>query len=318
MRIAEWRTAMVNLDKTLTGFQLSKLHTFEVAARHESFSLAAKELCLTPSAVSHQINLLEKELNIKLFLRLHRKVELTTDGKHVFWALQSSLDHLNSEIKAIQNQSLSGSLTIYARPSITQCWLVPKLYDFIQRYPFIELSILTGNESINLQRTGVDLALYFDNQPCPQLNNYQYLMDEHIIPVCTPEYAKKFDLQENVENLKFCTLLHDSQAWCNETGTGEWDSWSTFFKTPIDSISAIYFDRSDLASIAAKNNLGITMGRKRLVEKDIEKGELVMPFSGMSLLCEQHYYITSLKDRQWPKIEAFILWLKDQAITEVE
>ncbi|SCC70703.1 DNA-binding transcriptional regulator DsdC [Acinetobacter albensis] len=303
---------MTNAHKTLTGFQLSKLYTFEVAARHESFALAAEELFLTPSAVSHQINVLEKELNIKLFLRLHRKVQLTPEGNRVFWALQSSLDHLNTEIKAIQNQALAGSLTIYARPSIAQCWLVPKLSDFIQRYPFILLSILTGNENVNFQRTGVDLALYFDNQPSFQLN-YQYLMDEYIIPVCSPEYAEKFNLMNTVENLKHCTLLHDCQAWSNGTGTDEWNSWAAHFNVDLDTSLGISFDRSDLALIAAKNNLGITMGRKRLVQKDIENGELVMPFQEMYLRCDQHYYIASLKDRQWPKIDAFIEWLTVQS-----
>lgn len=303
---------MTNAHKTLTGFQLSKLYTFEVAARHESFALAAEELFLTPSAVSHQINVLEKELNIKLFLRLHRKVQLTPEGNRVFWALQSSLDHLNTEIKAIQNQALAGSLTIYARPSIAQCWLVPKLSDFIQRYPFIQLSILTGNENVNFQRTGVDLALYFDNQPSFQLN-YQYLMDEYIIPVCSPEYAEKFTLMNTVENLKHCTLLHDCQAWSNGTGTDEWNSWAAHFNVDLDMSLGISFDRSDLALIAAKNNLGITMGRKRLVQKDIENGELVMPFQEMYLRCDQHYYIASLKDRQWPKIDAFIEWLTVQS-----
>ena len=303
---------MTNAHKTLTGFQLSKLYTFEVAARHESFALAAEELFLTPSAVSHQINVLEKELNIKLFLRLHRKVQLTPEGNRVFWALQYSLDHLNTEIKAIQNQALAGSLTIYARPSIAQCWLVPKLSDFIQRYPFIQLSILTGNENVNFQRTGVDLALYFDNQPSFQLN-YQYLMDEYIIPVCSPEYAEKFNLMNAVENLKHCTLLHDCQAWSNGTGTDEWNSWAAHFNVDLDTSLGISFDRSDLALIAAKNNLGITMGRKRLVQKDIENGELVMPFQEMYLRCDQHYYIASLKDRQWPKIDAFIEWLTVQS-----
>ncbi|OTG65442.1 DNA-binding transcriptional regulator DsdC [Acinetobacter silvestris] len=301
---------MNNPHKTLTGFQLSKLYTFEVAARHESFALAAEELFLTPSAVSHQINLLEKELDIKLFLRLHRKVELTNEGRRVFWALQSSLDHLNTEIKAIQNQALAGSLTIYARPSIAQCWLVPKLSDFIQRYPFIQLSILTGNENINFQRTGIDLALYFDNQPSFQLN-YQYLMDEHIIPVCSPEYAAKFNLRGSIENLQHCTLLHDCQAWSNGTGTDEWSSWATYFNANIDTSLGISFDRSDLALIAAKNNLGITMGRKRLVQKDIETGALVMPFQEMYLRCDQHYYVASQKDLKWPKNEAFIEWLKE-------
>jgi len=300
---------MTNLHKTLTGFQLSKLITFEVAARHESFALAAEELFLTPSAVSHQINLLEKELNIKLFLRLHRKVELTNEGKRVFLALQFSLDYLNTEIKAIQNQALAGSLTIYARPSIAQCWLVPKLSSFTQCYPFIQLSILTGNENVNFQRTGIDLAIYFDNQPSFQLD-YQYLMDEHIIPVCSPEYAAKFNLMGNLGNLMHCTLLHDCQAWSNGTGTDEWNSWAIHFNAHIDSSVGISFDRSDLALIAAKNHLGITMGRKRLVEKEIERGELVMPFPEMYLRCDQHYYVASLKDRKWPKIDAFIDWLK--------
>ena len=300
---------MTNLHKTLTGFQLSKLITFEVAARHESFALAAEELFLTPSAVSHQINLLEKELNIKLFLRLHRKVELTNEGKRVFLALQFSLDYLNTEIKAIQNQALAGSLTIYARPSIAQCWLVPKLSSFTECYPFIQLSILTGNENVNFQRTGIDLAIYFDNQPSFQLD-YQYLMDEHIIPVCSPEYAAKFNLMGNLDNLMHCTLLHDCQGWSNGTGTDEWNSWAIHFNAHIDSSVGISFDRSDLALIAAKNHLGITMGRKRLVEKEIARGELVLPFPEMYLRCDQHYYVASLKDRKWPKIDAFIDWLK--------
>ena len=300
---------MTNLHKTLTGFQLSKLITFEVAARHESFALAAEELFLTPSAVSHQINLLEKELNIKLFLRLHRKVELTNEGKRVFLALQFSLDYLNTEIKSIQNQALAGSLTIYARPSIAQCWLVPKLSSFTECYPFIQLSILTGNENVNFQRTGIDLAIYFDNQPSFQLD-YQYLMDEHIIPVCSPEYAAKFNLMGNLDNLMHCTLLHDCQGWSNGTGTDEWNSWAIHFNAHIDSSVGISFDRSDLALIAAKNHLGITMGRKRLVEKEIERGELVLPFPEMYLRCDQHYYVASLKDRKWPKIDAFIDWLK--------
>ena len=300
---------MSNLHKTLTGFQLSKLITFEVAARHESFALAAEELFLTPSAVSHQINLLEKELNIKLFLRLHRKVELTNEGKRVFLALQFSLDYLNTEIKAIQNQALAGSLTIYARPSIAQCWLVPKLSSFTECYPFIQLSILTGNENVNFQRTGIDLAIYFDNQPSFQLD-YQYLMDEHIIPVCSPAYAANFNLMGNLGNLMHCTLLHDCQAWSNGTGTDEWNSWAIHFNAHIDSSAGISFDRSDLALIAAKNHLGITMGRKRLVEKEIESGELVLPFPEMYLRCDQHYYVASLKDRKWPKIDAFIDWLK--------
>ena len=130
-------------NRLLNGWQLSKMYTFEVAARHESFALAAAELSLSPSAVSHRINLLEEELGIQLFVRSHRKVELTPEGKRVYWTLKSSLDTLNQEILDIKNQALSGTLTIYSRPSIAQCWLVPMLGDFTRRYPSIWRSIST-------------------------------------------------------------------------------------------------------------------------------------------------------------------------------
>lgn len=91
--------------RLLNGWQLSRLSTFEVAARHESFALAADELALTPSAVSHRINQLEEELGIQLFVRSHRKVELTREGKRVYWALKASLDGLNQEILDIKTRS---------------------------------------------------------------------------------------------------------------------------------------------------------------------------------------------------------------------
>lgn len=122
-------------NRLLNGWQLSKLYTFEVAARHQSFAMAAEELSLTPGAISHRINQLEEELGIQLFVRSHRKVELTHEGKRVFWALKTSLDTLNQEILDIKNQELSGTLTVYSRPSIAQCWLVPALGDFYPPLP---------------------------------------------------------------------------------------------------------------------------------------------------------------------------------------
>lgn len=95
-------------NRLLNGWQLSKLYTFEVAARHQSFALAADELSLSPSAVSHRINQLEEELGIQLFVRSHRKVELTHEGKRVFWALKSSLDTLNQKFSISKTRSCPG------------------------------------------------------------------------------------------------------------------------------------------------------------------------------------------------------------------
>lgn len=299
-------------NKLLNGYQLSKLHTFEVAARHCSFAMAAEELSITPSAVSHRINGLEDELGFKLFQRFHRKIELTAEGQRVFWALKSSLEYLNQEIFEIKNQELNGSLTVYSRPSIAQCWLVPKLATFSELYPSITLNILTGNENVNFRGYGIDLAIYFDDKT-PEKLSCQHLMNESIVPVCSPEYAKKFDLGGHPGNLKLCTLLHDKQAWGYDTDTDEWSMWARHFGISLEETKrGMGFDRSDLAIIAAINHGGIAMGRKKLVTKRLENNELVSPFPEMEVQCAQRYYISTLSSRECPKINAFIEWLKSE------
>lgn len=172
----------------LNGWQLLKMHTFEVAARHQFFALAAEELLLSFSAVSYCINQLEEELGIQLFVCFYCKVELTHEGKRVYWALKLLLDTLNQEIFDIKNQELLGTLTLYFWLFIAQCWLVPALGDFTRWYLFILLTVLTGNDNVNLQRAGIDLAIYFDDAPLAQLT-YYFLMDEEILLVCSLEYA---------------------------------------------------------------------------------------------------------------------------------
>ncbi len=293
--------------RLLNGWQLSVLSTFEVAARHESFALAADELALTPSAVSHRINQLEEELGIQLFVRSHRKVELTREGKRVYWALKASLDGLNQEILDIKTGALrqsDGLLAALYRPVLAGAGAG----DFSRRYPAISLTVLTGNDNVNLQRAGIDLAIYFDDAPSSQLSHH-FLMDEAIVPVCTPYYARQLQLTSNPASLRHCTLLHDRRAWSNDSGTDEWFSWAQQFGIELPQSSGIGFDRSDLAVIAAMNHVGVAMGRKRLVQKRLESGELIAPFGDMTLKCHQHYYVTTLPGRQWPKIDAFIEWL---------
>ncbi|MCF7718400.1 DNA-binding transcriptional regulator DsdC [Aeromonas jandaei] len=303
----------ISRNKLLNGYQLAKLHTFEAAARHGSFAMAADELSLSPSAVSHRISALEEELGFQLFERFHRKVVLTAEGQRVFWALKSSLEFINQEILEIRNQELSGTLTIYSRPSIAQCWLVPRLADFSRLHPQIELNIVTGNENINLHGYGIDLTLYFDEK-VPERLAIHYLMDEYIVPVCSPEYAMQHNLLENPSNLQNCRLLHDRQAWGYDSDGDEWESWARHHGVSLAECRLnMGFDRSDLAIIAAMNHGGIAMGRKNLVSKRLARNELVTPFSDREVKCEQRYYIATLPNRQCPKIQAFIEWAQQMA-----
>ncbi|AEF46693.1 transcriptional regulator, LysR family [Serratia sp. AS12] len=289
----------------LTSYQFSRLHTFECVARNLSFSLAAEELSITPSAVSHRINLLEKELGFLLFQRFHRRITLTPEGERMQWALSRSFDTLNQEILDIKNRELTGNLTIYSHPSIVQCLLIPRIGDFIAQHPTIHLSIVTGQEIISLANRGVDLAMYFGKLPSGKQIDEAF-MQESIVPICTPQYAKAHNLYGAPENLARCTLLHDRY----NSGEDEWLTWSQHFDLALDTESkSMEFDRSDLAVLAATKHLGVAMGRLNLVQDWIKSGELIIPFSNMTLPCEHCYFMSTISERQWPKIIAFKEWM---------
>ncbi|MGF1910461.1 DNA-binding transcriptional regulator DsdC [Vibrio kasasachensis] len=303
-------------NERINSFQLSKLHTFEVAARHSSFSLAAEELSMTPSAISHRINKLELELGIALFHRTHRKITLTEEGERIYQSLTRSLNEINQEILDVKSGDISGSLTIYSRPSFAQCWLVPRLYEFNQRYPFIELKLLTGNENIKFQGYGIDAAIYFDEGQ-PDNVWSQEIMSETNIPVCTAEYAEQHSLFNKPENLINTTLLHDNQAWDYDSHHDEWAVWARANQLPpIDHISSIAFDRSDLAVIAAMNHAGIAMGRYNLNKKRLDSGELVAPFQNTEVTCQQKYYLVTPNKKHSRKLALFIEWLMEAVDTD--
>lgn len=301
--------------REIEGGQLGRLFTFEAAARHGSFAGAAAALALTPSAVSHRISQLERELGISLFTRLHRRVLLTEEGERIFNAMSTSLDYLNREIQGIRNQGSSGRLTVYSRPSFAHAWLAPAVASFLEQNPAIDLVINTGNEPVDLHKMGADLAICFDAD-VPDRFHLDPLMDEHIIPVCSPRYAAQFRLTDCPENLRSCRLLHDRQAWSIDSEENEWRLWAAHFDVDITAARRAEFDQAELAVAAAINHAGIAMGRKALVKQRIASGELITPFPRLALLCSERYYIATRADRRWPKTETFIRWLQETAAKE--
>lgn len=298
--------------REINAGQLGRLYTFEIAAKCGSFAQAAEELSLTPSAVSHRINQLEAELNIRLFNRSHRKVALTTEGERIFSAISTSLDFLDQELQSIKNQGCSGRLSVYCRPSFAQSWLTPAIASFLHDYPQIDLAIFTGNDEIDLPRLGVDLSINFDDTPAYGLA-HEPLMNESIVPVCSREYGERFQLINQPNNLSQCRLLHDRKAWSKDSGSDEWQQWATHFSVDITAAQKTEFDQAELAIIAAVNHAGVAMGRRTLIQQKIDSGELIIPFADKALLCRQQYYISTYADRRWPKVEAFIQWLKARA-----
>ena len=174
------------------------------------------------------------------------------------------------------------------------------------------MNILTGNGVVNFNRHSIDLAIYYDDLQHEDLDVY-HIMNETIVPVCSPLYAEQYQLNQCVENLKHCLILHDNQAWRYDSNLDEWQSWGKHYNLDIDfeDLPKMLFDRFDLAIIAAVNHSGIAMGRKNIVNKYLAAGELIMPFHNMTLACKQHYYVVSANKQRNPKVRAFVRWLKE-------
>jgi LysR family D-serine deaminase transcriptional activator len=303
----------------LNSSQFANLYTFQVAARHLSFVRAAQELCLTPSAVSHRIGRLERGLGLQLFQRLPRQIRLSADGERIFNILQGALGELREALQQAPGSEIAGPLAVYLRPSLAECWLVPRLAEFTARYPAIALDIRVGNETVDFRTQNIDLALYFSNKESPGLVT-STLMDERIAPVCSPEYAQRHGLLEHPDNLQQCTLLHDSLAWDNAAYDAEWQLWARHrrieAKLPLRSLT---FDRSDLCTLAATHHAGIAIGRQRLVQQRLERGELILPFGDFTLSSPCEYQLVHPPREPMPsRLLAFIDWLHECASVDAE
>jgi LysR family D-serine deaminase transcriptional activator len=294
--------------------QFSALFIFECAARHLSFTKTAEELCLTPSAVSHRIKTLEQQLGFSLFHRIGRQLSLSEEGHRLFVLLTQMIRHLDQEITDIQRNELSGSISVLVRPSIGQCWLIPRLTSFRKLYPMINLDIRTGNDNVDFLTQPMDVVIYYTKGEFPGLDSLK-LMDEIMVPVCSPEYAQTHDLTGKLENLQNCTFLHDASAWPQAVFDIEWRLWLQSFYPALTDIhhDSITFDSSELSVIAAMNHAGIAIGRLRTLQRRLNSGELITPFGDKMLPSPCSYYLVFPRTQFSPRQKVFVEWLQAQA-----
>jgi len=261
--------------------------------------------------VSHRIARLEQALSLRLFERLTRRIRLTEEGERVFAILQGAMGQLSDALEPSPQARVSGPVALYARPSVAQCWLVPRLAEFHQRYPDIALDVRVGNDAVDFRTQNIDLALLYAHGEFPGLVSHA-LMSETIAPVCSPRYAALHGLQGAPHNLRQCTLLHDALAWEYAVFDAEWHLWArqqgVLQMLPQRGLT---FDRSDLCVTAAVNHVGIAIGRQRLVQDRIDKGELVLPFGGFSQQGRHDYFLVHPPRDPLPvRVQVLIDWLK--------
>ncbi|WP_027468191.1 LysR substrate-binding domain-containing protein [Deefgea rivuli] len=164
---------------------LSALRAFEAAARLSSFKLAANELSVSPTAVSHQIRALEESLSCLLFVRKTRGVDLSVEGKLLYTATRQGFDCIAEGIERIRTRKRS-TVVLSATPAFTAKWLVPRMAAFQEVHPEIDLHIHASNQLADLQSGTIDLAIRYGHGSYSDLHS-AWLLQAHFAPVASPQ-----------------------------------------------------------------------------------------------------------------------------------
>jgi LysR family transcriptional regulator, D-serine deaminase activator len=289
---------------------IANLYTFSVVAKFLSFTLASEELCLTQGAVSQRIKKLEGELGFKLFIRLTRKLELTEEGKRILATLSHSLDSIFSEIEDIRFNELTGELYIGVAPTFAHLWLLPRFSAFQKRYPSLDVKVRVKASKLDFHNQPVDLAIYYGDSAHADFY-HQRLFDEKLLPVCTREYAEKLGLESGDHSLKQACFIHCTESLEFLAPQAEWLYWLKHTGREEDIFHHHYvFNHEELAMLAAKNSMGIAIGRYHLIKSYLDSGELIAPFEavdsgfGYDLICPKGH-------EQRPRFKAFSSWVNE-------
>ena len=292
-----------------------QLRAFEAVARHLNFRAASEELSLTQSAVSRQIQSLESDVGVSLFLRHTRAVELTGAGAQLLRAVMPSLERIDGAVRLIRQSAGRKSVAISTWASFASMWLIPRLEAFQQNYPDIDIRIDTTDTPVDLDTTDVDLALrYAMASQVP--SQAERLFGEQITPVASPWLLQSGRGLRKAEDLAQFSMVEASDA--HRTQHMEWQNWQRWFNTHhltrFEPKRWLYFTYAHQIAQAALTGQGVALVRTPLVAESLASGDLVEPFPTLRLNSPLAYWlIVGPRNAGRPEVAAFCDWLRSQA-----
>ncbi|MDQ7051236.1 MAG: LysR substrate-binding domain-containing protein [Enterobacterales bacterium] len=299
---------------TRQSLPLQTLRAFEAAARTLSFTLAAKELNLSQSAISQQIKLLEQRLCTPLFLRLTRKLELTAEGRKFAKDVNQSLARLDQSANQLIQGKKGDLLTICATASINSQWLVHQLQFFRQSYPQIKLRVFEGNDVAAMKQANADIGLFYAT---PDWGSYQSLKlhQDVLFPVCSVQYKKQNNLIREMDILGL-QCLEDADPHFKH-----WDDWFGLAGLKLDRLTnkkaqSIQFDNMSHMIAAAKQSQGIALVRDLLVIQELSQGSLVRLSETQFLPHYATYLVKSKKLENSQLIQLFEEWILQMIVKD--
>ena len=291
---------------------LSALRAFEAAGRLGSFARAARELHVTPAAISHQIRGLEEWLGEPLFRRSTRHLALTDAGAQALVFFREGFERLARGVEALRQAGGRAVLTVSTTPSFATKWLVPRLDAFSRAHPEVDLRLAATTALASFDRDDVDLALRFGRGRYPGTVSRR-LFGEYVTPMASPRMWSSVRRRPRPEDLRGLPLLHDDSVRM----AGRQPGWSDWLKAAgvagVDVARGMHFDDGHLALQAAAEGRGVALGRVVLAAPELDAGSLVAPF-GLVLPLAAAYWLVA-PERREPRAAAaaFSTWVEAEA-----
>jgi LysR family glycine cleavage system transcriptional activator len=283
---------------------IKAIQAFEAAARLGSFALAADELAVTPSAISHQVRLLEEQIGILLFHRVHRSVILTDIGRDYATEIISAFARIDAATRHAATSGGTTALTIHSTPSIATQWLMRRLPAYGEMHPETDLRLQSSVNRIDLGQGIVDIDIRYNPGPSPAGSVLVPFPEDVIVPMCSPKLANGVRPIRRVEDLAGHTLIH------GEITVLGWRDWSRRNRRArLDLERGPRFDRSFMAIRAAVDGLGICLDSMLLAEQELRSGELIVLFPETAMTVRGHGFVTLRSKVDTPRVTAFRTWL---------
>ncbi|MEP7302623.1 MAG: LysR substrate-binding domain-containing protein [Caldimonas sp.] len=291
---------------------LELLVAFEAAARHLSFTKAADEIALTQSAVSRQIQALEDRLGVALFLRLHRALQLTEEGRAFQQATSEALATIERAARSFRLAGATRPVVVSTTPGFAGLWLIPRLTSFVAAHPGVDVRISTGNTLANLERDGVDVAVRYrsvDLLPAGALP----LFGETVSPVCSPRLLRTAGAPlKTPADLAGQTLLRMEPDGSNHLQ--DWGLWLHAMQlAQLKPAAVLHFSSYDQLIQAAVAGQGIALGRVPLIDRLLKTRKLVAPFADAVVSPKGYCLLVATGAARRPEVLAFTAWLAAQA-----
>ena len=301
------------MDKALKNLNL--LRSFECAARHQSYSKAASELCISQAAVSQQMRQLEATLASPLFIRKGKKMLLSQKGTTLFAAAEQAFNILHKSINEIREEGIAGSLTITSTQAFIALWLMPKLHKFSALHPEIEIRVTTSPGFEDLKQQHIDLAIRFGmsvEKNTPAGYRCEYFGEDPVYPVCSAQLAKTFDFNKPADLLQTWLVSLESPGIYN------WPSWFehcgvTAYKTHQRWTKV---HSTDMALNAVSHGHGFTLAARYLCIEQLNTGRLVMPVNITHPEVVKRYLVFDENSAKMARLKLFIKWLKTEMSAE--